>query len=487
MLTPFIDRSRELDRLAAYWDSGRATFLVLVGRRRVGKSRLLEHFFRDKPHLHIVGTAQTARIQLTDASRELYRATGDPLLASQDLDSWDALLAYLGQYARERRVGIVLDEFSYYCDQAPELPSLLQRWWDQTGARTRIMLVIASSHVTFMTGLLHGDQPLYGRRSGEFRLLPFDYADAARFFPGYTPEDQLRAYGVFGGMPAYLAACDPELSLAENIHQRVLVDDAYLRREPLYLLAQERSVNQPTAYLSVLRAIAGGQTQPNTIAMAAGFRSPADIGPTLERLQEFGLVERLVPVTAAPGGRISRYVVSDPFLAFWFRFVQPAEAMLERGLGERVLADLLHGPEGLDRFISRAQGPWERACQEWLWRALRAGRLGDLRVEQLGPWWEGRGPSANAEIDIVGRSRGRTTLVASCKWRNEWMKPGDLLELQRVAARVGADDGTRYVLFARSGFDPALVARSPGDAPLLVTPADMFAPDITGPETSPAS
>ncbi len=105
-------------------------------------------------------------------------------------------------------------------------------------------------------------------------------------------------------------------------------------------------------------------------------------------------------------------------------------------------------------------------------------------LDRLAHYWD----SGRATfLVLVGRYRGRTTLVASCKWRNEWMKPGDLLELQRVAARVGADDGTRYVLFARSGFDPALVARSPGDAPLLVTPADMFAPDITGPETSPAS
>src|SRR5215213_7460945 len=105
-----------------------------------------------------------------------------------------------------------------------------------------------------MTGLLGGDQPLYGRRSGEFRLQPFDYVDAARFFPNYSPEDRLRAYGVFGGMPAYLASCEPKLPLAENIRRRVLLNDAYLRREPDYLLAQERSMGQPAPYLSVLRA-----------------------------------------------------------------------------------------------------------------------------------------------------------------------------------------------------------------------------------------
>src|SRR5204862_5054501 len=133
-------------------------------------------------------------------------------------------------------------------------------------------------------------------------------------------------YAVFGGMPAYLAACDPAVSLADNIRQRVLEDDASLRREPLSLLAQERSVSQPATYLSVLRAIAGGQAQPHPIARAAGFRSPADIGPALARLQELGLVERVVPITASRRGRGSRYVLTDPSPASCLRFVQPPAA-----------------------------------------------------------------------------------------------------------------------------------------------------------------
>jgi AAA+ ATPase superfamily predicted ATPase len=478
MQQPFIDRQRELGRFDRYWLSGRAEFLALTGRRRVGKSRLLEHYFADKPHVHIVGTAQTARIQLADATRELARATADPVLAHQALDNWEAFLAAIAERARDRRFGVIIDEFSYYCDQSPELPSLLQRWWDQIGQRTQVVLVLASSHVAFMGRLLRGDQPLYGRRTGEFRLQPFDYFNAARFFPAYSAADRLRAYGIFGGMPAYLAACDPEASLAVNIRQRVLEDDAYLRREPLYLLAQERSVNQPAAYLSLLRAIADGQTQPNLIAMATGARSPADIAPTLERLQEFGLVERVRPVTAEPGGRISRYIVADPFLAFWFRFVQPAEALLERGFARRVLDDLFAQPEGLDRFFSRAQGPWEQACAEYLWRALGAGMLGELRFDRLGPWWEGRGATASVEIDLAGRAGQRTTLVASCKWRNEWMKSGDLDDLRRDAARLGADERTRYVLFSRSGFDSALVARAELERVLLVTPETMFSASL---------
>jgi hypothetical protein len=181
-------------------------------------------------------------------------------------------------------------------------------------------------------------------------------------------------------------------------------------------------------------------------------------------------------VTADARGRTSKYVVSDPFLAFWFRFVQPAEAALEQGADTWVLRRRVL-PE-LDRFVSRANGPWERACQDYLWRAFRAGRLGDVGFDRLGSWWEGRGAAESAEIDVVGLDGDRVTLVASCKWRNDYAKPGDLDELRRTAARVGATDATPAVLFSRAGFDPALVARAAAEGVWLVAPADMFAPEI---------
>jgi uncharacterized protein len=183
-------------------------------------------------------------------------------------------------------------------------------------------------------------------------------------------------------------------------------------------------------------------------------------------------VERIVPITAQDGGRISKYLITDPFLAFWFRFVQPSEAALEQGLDEWVLAHRIR-PE-LDHFISRAQGPWERSCQDYLWRAARAGRLGGVGFDRLGPWWEGRGERESVEIDIVGLDGKAIVLAASCKWRNEYMKLGDLAALRQGATRLGATDSTCYVLFSRAGFDPALRAHADSEKIFLVTPEEMF-------------
>jgi AAA+ ATPase superfamily predicted ATPase len=476
MRLPFLNRSGELEQLRRHWTSDRAELLVAIGRRRVGKSRLLDHFFQDKPSITIVGTLQHARVQLADATREIFRVTNDPVLEHQDFDSWEALLAYVGERARDERFGFIVDEFSYYCDESPELPSVLQRWWDRVGARTKVMTVLAGSHVAFMERLVLGGQALYGRRTGELRLQPFDYANAGRFFPTYSPEDRIRAYGIFGGMPAYLAGCDHTSSLAQNVARVILSDDAYLRREPEYLLSQERSVNRPLGYLGVLRAIADGQTQPGVIASAAGFHSAADIAPILERLREFLLVDRIAPINALTRTRTSRYIISDPFLAFWFRFVQPSEAALEHGADSWVVQNRVL--PNLDWFISRPQGPWERACRDYLWRAFRAGKLDDVGFDRLGGWWEGRGPNDSAEIDLLAVDGERVVLAGSCKWRNEFAKPGDLDELKRVAVRAGATDATRYVVFSRSGFDPTLVARAAIERVWLVTPSLMFSADI---------
>jgi hypothetical protein len=176
--------------------------------------------------------------------------------------------------------------------------------------------------------------------------------------------------------------------------------------------------------------------------------------------------------------RASSYLLTDLFLAFWFRYVQPTEAALEQGaddwvMQQRILPDL-------DAFVSRPHGPWERACQQFLWRAFRRGLLDETGFDRLGWWWEGRGANRHSELDAVGMNGRRITLVASCEWRNEFTKPGDLNELRRVAHRAGPDDDTRYVMFSRSGFDPSLIEIARLEDVRLVSPEQMYDERLLG-------
>ncbi len=135
----------------------------------------------------------------------------------------------------------------------------------------------------------------------------------------------------------------------------------------------------------------------------------------------------------------------------------------------------------LNEFVSRPQGPWEEAGRSYLWRAQRAVRLSGTRFDTLGCWWEGRGTTDSAEVDIVGLDGQRISLVGSCKWRRAFTKLGDLYELHALARRIGADNDTRHALFSRASFDPNLVKVAPAASVLLVTPEDMFDPVILDP------
>ena len=479
----FRNRARELVRLEELWAGEAARFVTVSGRRRVGKSRLLTEFMRPRQHVYLTGTRETAVAQLRDATDALRRLTKDPLLAAQDLTNWDAVLAYCTPRARAERFALVLDEFSLFSDAAPGLESLLQRWWDRDGQHSRIVLVIADSSLAFMSRLISGDQPLFGRSTHRLDLQPLDYFDAASFFSAYSPEDRMRAFGIFGGMPAYLADIDASVSLRENVARLIFTSTSALREEPDYLFAQERSIREPRSYRTVLRAIAEGHTQPNDIAQAAGYRSPQEISEVLKRLRELALVERVVPVGSPPAGRISRYVVTDPFLTFWFRFVAPAQSMIAEDAGRFVVDDLFaRDCLAVDEFVSRPQGPWERSCAAYLMRAQRSGAPADIRFDTLGCWWQSRAPDQSAEIDVVGLRKDRPSLVASAKWKGDYMKPADLDDL-RAAARLLSRTPTREMLFSRSGFDANLIARAQAESVHLVDVESMYAAELA---TSPS-
>jgi uncharacterized protein len=161
----FFDRADELAALEDNWTAGDARFFVLWGRRRVGKTELLNHFVEGKRSLYFEATDAGRGDQLHDLSRELARVSGNELLARQPLTSWAAALAAIAQWAAPERTVVVLDEFQYLAAQDPELGSLLNRWWRTTGRRLPLVLVVAGSEVSFFEREVLAGQ-MYGRRTG---------------------------------------------------------------------------------------------------------------------------------------------------------------------------------------------------------------------------------------------------------------------------------------------------------------------------------
>jgi len=474
----FLDRERELAMLEGLWGSSQAEFLVLYGRRRVGKTHLLEHFFSHRQRAHYVATEKVAAEQLREVTDQIEQLTQDPLLAQQPLASWDAVFTYLGQVAmRVGRLAIVLDEYQYLVGASPDLPSILQRWWDRSGHTLPIMLVLCGSYVHFMERVVLGSgAPTYGRRTAQHLVEPFDYWQAGLFFPAYEPADRLRAYAVLGGMPAYLSVFSDGKPLAENIRQHLLRREQFLAQEANYLLAAS-DVREQRVYASIFRALATGHHRPSEIAQELGMTGKTEnIYPYLDRLLDLRLVERRVPVTEQGAARSQRaqFHLADLYLAFWHRYIGPNTSLLELGregyvLQRRILPTL-------DEYVSR---PFEDMCAQFLRRML-ARDATPVVFDRIGRWWRD-----NEEIDLLALDGDEVVLAGECKWRNQWTKLGDLFTLKRRAELVGAGPHTRYVLFSRSGFDPNLVAAADSEHTDLYTLDDLFRVDLAGPPSPP--
>jgi AAA+ ATPase superfamily predicted ATPase len=442
----FVNRISELDLLDRLFASGKAEFFVLYGHRRVGKTELLVRFCEGKHSIFFVsdlGSEISLRIALSNA-------VNTALFGSDQIgavfSSWEDLFQALGRAAQTERLLVVLDEFPYLVSAHPPLASILQRVWDQTLKNTQIMLILSGSYIGMMEETVLGYQaPLYGRRTGQYLLEPFQFQDARLFFRNYSLEDQGRTYAIYGGTPAYLQTLQTSISLEQNIQEGILTRGSFLYDEVRFILQQE--LREPRNYFAILQAIAGGKTRLNEIKQASGIEGATAY---LDTLQQLHLVERRVPVTESQPHKSRRgiYRLRDPFLRFWFRYVHPNRSQLERG-GAQIILNNQVLPQ-LDLFTGLV---FEEICQQYLWSAGFSGKLPFMPMK-IGNWW-----NANEEIDLVVIGEADAILV-ECKWTGKPAGIDILANLERKASLIQHELENPKVYFSlcsRIGFTTQLV------------------------------
>ena len=465
----FLNRDDDLAALDDQWQMAGGRYLVLWGRRRVGKTELLNRFIEGKRAFYFEATDTTELNQLRSVSQELAAASGNQLLAAQPVTNWTAALAAIEQYVRDGdRTIVILDEFQFLAVQQRQLETLLNSWWRTTGRDLSLVFIIAGSELSFFREDVLGGK-MYGRRDGQVNLMPFDYRSAALFTPSYSAEDKVRTYAVCGGMPYYLATWDERVPMEENILRNILYRDGLLHEEAELLLRQELS--DPRQYFSVLEAVARGRTHNNQIVQHTGL-DKAQVYKHLHTLQRLQLVEQRRPVTASPTSLKTSYAILDGFLNFYFRFVEPFSSRLrnraeaERHLRQTVLPDL-------DHFVSKPA--WERVCREYL-------RDAEPDARAVGSWW-GRvrvAPKQTEEREVDGVAidvDGKTIATASCKWTNAPLAYAEEKLLSSLESHIpGAESVRRHYFFSRSGFDTDLekLAEAAPERVRLVTPDHLY-------------
>jgi hypothetical protein len=296
--------------------------------------------------------------------------------------------------------------------------------------------------------VLGAKSPIFGRRTGQLHMKPFDYRTSIRFLEDFEEEDKLKLYGAFGGTALYLQQIQTGKSFEENIKKCFLKVTAYLYEEPLLLLRQE--VQEPGTYSAIIEAIADGATKTNEIATKIG-EEPAKCIKYINTLCELGIVYKETPFGEKASTRKTIYGISDFMFRFWYRYVFGNRTLLETGAASAVWERRI-----LPNYSDYMGLVFEKVCQEYLCHKNSLGEL-PILFTNIGRWW-GNDPKERkqVEIDLIANDRD-SYIFCECKWRNEKLDLSVLDELRHRADIFNANrKHTWYYLFSKSGFTKAV-------------------------------
>ncbi|MCD7744075.1 MAG: ATP-binding protein [Lachnospiraceae bacterium] len=474
----FIGREKELKRLNTMYKSDKLEMAVIYGRRRVGKTTLINEFCKGKRTVFFAAMENSGELNLEALSGAILAAEAEmthkaqntstdvpsetenhfeagmaPSAATVIFRSFSDAFVKIREMALRERLIFVIDEYPYLAKAEPSISSLLQNFLDHQYKETRLFLILCGSSMSFMEHQVLGYQsPLYGRRTGQFKILPFDYRDTGRWFPAYSNEEKAIMYGVTGGVPLYLEQFSPDCSIRENLLNGIFNNNSMLFEEPSNLLKQE--LREPAAYNAIITAIASGKSKLIEIASAVGMESGL-CSKYIGNLITLGIVKRETPVTDRNTKR-PVYELEDLFFRFWYTFVPKNMAAIVSDRFERVYAS------AVESRLSDYMGlVFEKISRDYL---LYYDERLPFQPQDIGQWWGGN-PATHkkAQIDVVAVSdEERSAIVGSCKFRNENIPASEWERMKEYASAMGGFDNYYYYLFSKSGFAEILLQKQDG-------------------------
>lgn len=471
-MTKFIDREKELEIFESRYQSKRAEFLILYGRRRVGKTELLLKFLKKHKGIYLLGILQSEKDQLERFSKIIASYFQDEFLAKNPFASWEAFFTYLSGKTSRERIVVIIDEVPFLVKSAPSFLSFLQGFWDQKFKRTRIFLILCGSLISMMEKETLGyKSPIYGRRTGQVLLEPLGFFEAQKFFPKFSLEEKIQAFAILGGTPAYLEQFEDNLSLFENLEKHLLPKDSFLYKDAQFILREELS--EPQFYFSILKALGAAKTKLGHIINATGLAKGL-VAKYLATLKDLYLVERRVPITEEKPqkSRKGLYFLKDNFFKFYFRFVYPNLDLFEREEKKEIFKIIR---QGLDQFTSLI---FEEISLQFLERLNKKGKLPRF-YSRFGKFWDGK-----TEVDILAlNEKTREILFSEVKWQKQLVDQDVFFALKEKAKAILWKQEKRrehFAIISKKGFTKRLWELAKKENLLLFSLTDfsMSTPEV---------
>ena len=447
----FIGRGTELEELNRLYSKDSFEMAVIYGRRRVGKTYLINEFCKNKLNIFYVAIEQNNKGALESFSEKVLEILP---AASSFIDvfiSWEKAFEYIADQSKNQRIILAIDEYPYIATGNQSISSVLQKVIDTKFLTSKLFLILCGSSMSFMENQVLGyKSPLYGRRTAQLKIEPFDYIDSRKFFPQYSMIDQILAYGIVGGIPQYLSNLSKEGSLMDGIYYNYFIKDGHLFEETASILKQE--LREPATYNSIITAVANGANRLNEIATKTGEESNK-CSKYLSTLIDLHIVKKEYPL----GVEVSRngiYSLCDNMFKFWYKFIPENMTNIEAGMG-KILIDKKVIPQMPD-YMGRI---FEEICIQYMIRRNTTLSL-FFMFDKIGRWWGNNSiKKRQEEIDILATS-GNMAIFGECKWRNELLGVNVLNDLIEKSGVLTQYQDKYYMLFSKSGFTKELLDKA---------------------------
>lgn len=480
----FIGRDDELMILEQKYQSPKSELVVLFGRRRIGKTETLRQFCKGKEHIFyscIQDNNETQRRLFSKAVLE----QNHPLAGFiQSFDDWETALKAAAVLPYKGKKLVVMDEFPYLVKGDPSFPSILQNVWDRELKDQKVMLILCGSSMSFIEKeFLAHKNPMYGRATAIMKMKSLPFRDVCRFFPNYSPREQVLVYSILGGIPHYLIQFNPDKSLAENVKEQILNPGTLFASETEFLLKEE--LREPAAYNSIIKAVAAGASRLGEIKDRALLGSTGLTSTYLSNLTDLGIIKKVFSIDAGEKVKSNRqrgiYKVADHYFDFWYSFCHTNRSSIDGGMGDALYDQVIE--PSMNHFASSA---FEEICTEYLWKLNQMGEL-PFTFFDIGHWMGKttvRDPGYSSglrteetELDIMAFSQDRNqVLVGECKFKNAPFQFSEYLDTAAKAEKLERSAAVHYYLFSLAGFDEKLVEHAAMNSRIHLIPLSEIVP-----------